>query len=177
MRYYVSIKKITNIIIFFYFLLKLCYNECMTHSFPGLLYPKALTLNNSFQLLLTSTGIFSFYPKLTKVSFSYNFTSEQKMDVYLTSMKNTVNQNEISQFSEEEGGKKYVICLAKYYLYLLDEKGNMLTNQKLTEIETEYVHSLVAYKYSDKKYYFVIAYNSHDKFNDTIIKLFKFILL
>ncbi len=166
MRYYVSIKKITNIIIFFYFLLKLCYNECMTHSFPGLLYPKALTLNNSFQLLLTSTGIFSFYPKLTKVSFSYNFTSEQKMDVYLTSMKNTVNQNEISQFSEEEGGKKYVICLAKYYLYLLDEKGNMLTNQKLTEIETEYVHSLVAYKYSDKKYYFVIAYNSHDKFND-----------
>ncbi len=49
-------------------------------------------------------------------------------------MKKTGNQMEISHFSDEEEGKNYVICLASYYLYFLDEKGKMLAYQHLSEL-------------------------------------------
>ena len=166
MIYTFSPKQLQTIIILFYFLFKSSNNQCLTHSFPGLLYPKALLLNNTFQLVITSKGIFSFYPNLSGISSSYNFTTEEMPDTYVYNMDGTVNQNEISQFSDEENGKKYVVCLVKYYLYLLDEKGNILFNQKLTDIKTEYTLSLVACKYSYNIYFFVIACNIGDNFNN-----------
>ena len=110
--------------------------------------------------MVTSTGILSFYPKLTNIYYSYNFTDSQKMGTNTNIMNQTVNQNEISQFSKEDGG--YVIVIANYYIYLLNEKGKMIFNEQLTNIYAPQTLSLVAYKCTNNTYSFVIAYNMID---------------
>ena len=109
---------IKNIIFILAFLLKLCQNnECKLLSFMDLNYVKALTLENGYQLMVTKTGIFSFYPGLASFAYNYNFTDDQILNDGVDSMENTINQVELAQFSNEEGGERYTLCLSKNYIY------------------------------------------------------------
>ena len=140
-------------------LLKFCHNdECKLTSFLDLNYVKALTLENGYQLMVTKTGIFSFYPGLASFAYNYNFTGDQILDDGVDSMENTINQVEISQFIKEEEGKRYILCLAKNYIYFMNEKGEIFINEKLSDFGKNTI-SLTAYKYFNDSYYFIIAYN------------------
>ena len=156
---------IKNIIFILAFLLKLCQNnECKLLSFMDLNYVKALTLENGYQLMVTKTGIFSFYPGLASFAYNYNFTDDQILNDGVDSMENTINQVELAQFSNEGGGERYTLCLSKNYIYFMDEKGDLFTYKKLSDFGKNTI-SLTAYKYFNSSYYFIIAYNN-DFFNN-----------
>ena len=56
-----SLNFISLISFFIYtFINKILAEDCLTHSFSDLNYPKSLTLYNGYQLLVTSKGIYSF---------------------------------------------------------------------------------------------------------------------
>ena len=131
-------KLASKIFILFLFLFNLYYNDSICQSFLDLNYPKGFTLESGYQLMVTNKGIYSFYPGLSSIKYYYNFTEEQKLSFDLYTMPDTVNQIEISQFSGEEGGKRYVICLAKDFLYFMDEKGQIMHNEYIPDITAEY---------------------------------------
>ena len=81
-----SSKKVIIKFVLFLVLFNFCYNDCKTHSFEDIQYPKALTLDSGYHIMVTSKGIISFYPKLTNVYYSYNFTESQKMESLIFSM-------------------------------------------------------------------------------------------
>ena len=169
MIYLISLKSFSNIIIIFilFYLLNFCYNEdCITHSFPDLKYAKVLTLENGHQLMVTTTGMISFYPGLGTYSNTCTFTEDQKIQEGVDSMGNTINQVEIAQFSDEEGGKRYTIAIAKNYLYFMNEKGVLFFSQKLENFDTNSNISLKPYKYVNDKYTFIIAYNKYNNINN-----------
>ena len=157
-------------IILYYFIFSLLLiniysDDCLTHSFPDLSYPKSKTLFNGYHIMVTAEGIFSFNPKLTKIEYSYNFTTSQKFSVETDDMKNTINQVEISQFSDEDGGKEYVVIYANNYIYFLNEYGNLKFSQKIEDankIDTENSITLVAFQYKNGVYSFILAYNFID---------------
>jgi len=105
--------------------------DCLIHSLTDLDYPKALTLYNGYQLLVTSKGIYSFEPYKTNIAFHYNFTEEQKFSTDITSFKNSINQVELAQFNSENGGKKNVICFAKNIIYFINENGKVIFFKEL----------------------------------------------
>jgi len=138
-------------------------DDCLIHSLTDLNYPKALTLYNGYQLLVTSKGIYSFEPYKTNIAFQYNFTEEQKFSTDITSFKNSINQVELTQFNGENGGKKYVICLANNIIYFIDETGKVIFFQELEKkVDVDYSITLVTYKYYSGDYYFIIGYNTID---------------
>ena len=147
--------------------------DCLTHSLSDLNYPKALTLYNGYQLLVTSKGIYSFEPDLSNIAFHYNFTEEQKFSTDITNFKNTINQVELAQFNGENGGKKYVICLANNIIYFINETGEIIFYKELeNKVEADYSITLVAYKYNSG-YYFVIMYNNIDAdFNTKVLAFY-----
>jgi len=143
--------------------------DCLIRSLIDLNYPKALTLYNGYQLLVTSKGIYSFQPYQTNFAFQYNFTEEQKFSTDITSFKNSINQVELAQFNSENGGKKYVICLAKNIIYFIDESGKVIFFQELEKkVDVDYSITLVPYKYYSGDYYFIIGYNTIDTNFQTI---------
>ena len=171
-------KLASKIFIIILFLFKICCNDSKCQSFLDLNYPKGLTLENGHQLLVTNKGIYSFYPGLSSIKYYYNFTEEQKITFNLYTMPDSVNQIEISQFSGEDGGKRYVICLAKDFLYFMDEKGKIMHNEYIPDITAEYCLKLIAYKYYENDYYFIIAYNyfsNEDNRNALALKYYKII--
>ena len=161
---YFSLEK--NFLIYYILYLiinKVFLDDCVTHSFPDLSFPKSITLSNGYHIMVSSEGIFSFTPLLSKIVYSYNFTEDQKFSVEIHYMKNTINQVEISQFSNEEGGKKYVLVYANHYIYFLSEYGQLKFYKKLEEeMEAEYSLTLIAYKYDNGIYYFIIGYNINE---------------
>ena len=163
---------ISNKFILILLLFNLCYNECIIHSFPDLHYPKAFTLENGYHLIVTSTGIYTFYPKLSKFSSSYNFTEEQIISTNIYGFQNTINQNQISQFLDNEEGKEYIVCLVKSFLYFMDEKGKIILIEKLSNINAKFILSLIAYKYNNGNYYFVLAYNFKDNVDNKYLGLY-----
>ena len=95
--------KIIIITIISYIIIKKVYcGDCLTNSYIDLTYPKAKTLSNGYHLLISAEGIYSITPHLSKIVFSYNFTESQKFSTEIHFMKNTINQVEISQFSNDE---------------------------------------------------------------------------
>ena len=135
---------------------KIYSDDCLTHSLPGINYPKSKTLENDYQLMVNTKGIYTFYPTLSSLANSYNFTDEQKFSTDLYNFNNTINQVEISQFTQDEGGKRYIICLAKNFLYFMNEKGAIIFIQELpNKININYSISLLAYKFLNSKYYFI----------------------
>ena len=159
--------------IIYAFINKVFAEDCLTHSFSDLNYPKALTLYNGYQLLVTSKGIYSFEPDLSNIVFHYNFTEEQKFSTDLTKFKNSINQVELAQFNGENGGKKYVICFANNIIYFINENGKIIFYKELeNKMEVDYSITLVAYKYNSG-YYFVIGYNSID-INSNNVKVVAF---
>ena len=158
------LNSILMISILIYTLIQICLaDDCLTHSFPDLNYPKSLTLYNGYQLLVTSKGIYSFEPDLSNIAFHYNFTKEQKFSTNIAQFKNSINQVELVQFNEENGGKNYAICLANNIIYFINENGKIIFFQELeNKVEVDYSITLVAYKYYSGEYYFVVGYNDID---------------
>ena len=159
--------------IIFLLLLKFYSNsECLSHSFHELKYAKALTLKSGYHLMVSITGIFTFYPGLSSFANNYNFTNDQILENTLVSMKGTMNQIEISQFTDEEEGKRYIVCFANNYIYFLGEKGALINYFKISDLDALYTISLVSYLYSNGNYYFVIAYNSENN-NSLVLRYYK----
>ena len=170
----INISLLDKVIIIYFIIninLKRVYcDECLTHSYSELTFPKAKTLSNGFHLLISYEGIYSFSPHLSKIIFSYNFTESQKFSKLIYDMKNTINQVEISEFLNDEGGENYILCLINNTIYFLTQFGKVIFNQELTyKIEVGYPISLVAYKYTDNILYFVIGHNYIDSTNNVII--------
>ena len=122
--------RILHHFLLFILLFHYSYNDdCIIDSFSDLNYPKVITLKSGYHLMVTRTGIFSFYPGLSSFASQYIFTEDQKLSDNIDIMQNSINQVEISQFlGEEEGNNNYVICYAKTYVYFLNQKGAILFN-------------------------------------------------
>ena len=143
--------------IFLFFFYQTNANDCNTHSFPELNYPTSITLSNEYKVMITMNGIYSFYPKLSSIAYSYNFTGEQIIPK--NDSISYVYKSDISQFSGEDGENKYVLCLINHFLYILDEKGKFLFSKDMSSfIDLYKYYSLVPYKYSNDIYYFIISY-------------------
>ena len=146
--------------IFNIILIKINSNDDIIKSFEELTYPKVKVLDNGKVLFVTYEGIFSYNSDLSIQYYSYHFSEDQKFLTQESTMKNTLNQVGISQFSGEEGGNKYVVVFAKNFIYCLSENGEVLFNKELTyKIEVDYPLSLMAFKYDNQEYYFVISFN------------------
>ena len=162
MNYFTSKKNIIIQFILFFIIVKQYLSVCITHSFQDLSSPKSKTLFNGYHLMVTSTGIFSLTPKLTQIANSYKFTESQKFSTDTDQMKNTINQVEISQFSTEDGGKEYIILYANNFIYFLSQYGKVQFFQELdadNQIVTGNSITLVAYKYYNGDYYFILGHN------------------
>ena len=145
--------------------------DCNTHTFPDLNYLKSKTLINEYKIMITKTGIFSFDPKLSTIENSYNYTGNQTIPE--EDSISYVYKSDISQFSGEDGEIQYVLCIINHFLYVLDEKGKVLFYQELTtSIDLFKYYSLVAYKYFDGFYYFILGYCSTTSL-DLILLYFK----
>ena len=148
-----------GLILFILFRSDYCQEGCITHSFPDFSYPNAKTLNNGYQIFVSAEGIYSLNPSLTNIIYSYNFTESQKFSLDLDKMKNSINQVEISQFLKGEGNE-LVIVYANNFVYILNEFGQYKFSAELdNKIDTEYSITLVAYKFDNGIYYFIIAHN------------------
>ena len=133
--------------------------DCITHSYSELNYLKAITLDNEYKVIVTGKGIYSFYPKLSTVAYSYNFIGDQILSQ--SESHSFINNADLSQFSGEEGGNKYVLCIIKQTIYVLNEKGNLLFYQDIsTDLQSYEVFTLVAYKYLDNEYFFTIGFTA-----------------
>ena len=165
--------KIIIITIISYIIIKIAYcDDCLTNSYQDLTFAKAKTLSNGYHLLISAEGIYSFKPHLSKIVFSYNFTESQKFSTEIHSFENTINQVEISQFPNDEGGENYTLCLVNNSIYFLTQFGKVIFYQELTyKIEVESPINLIPFKYSDNSYYFVIAHNYGNQ-DSTIKKIY-----
>lgn len=161
MKVYISLNKLLLFQLILYLIVFKVYSgDCITHSFIDVTYPKGKTLDNGYQLMISAEGIFSFDPQLSTVENAYFFTESQKFSLDVYNNNNTINQVEISQFSDEEGGKKLVVIYAKNYVYILTEYGELMFFQELeNKVNTKYSITLVAYKYLNGIYYFIIGHN------------------
>ena len=165
-----AIEKLLLILILFYHQIY-SDDDCLVYSLSGYNFPKAKTLENGYHLVISDKGVNAFFPGLSKISSSYTFTEEQVFSTNIYQMNNTINQVDISQFSNEEGGKNYVICLATNFIYFMNEKGTIIFVQDLPiKIYIDYSITLVAYKYINNYYYFIIAHISLD--SSTNLKFF-----
>jgi len=146
-------------ILFFFLFCQINSEDCITHSFPELNYLKSKTLINDYKLMITKIGIFSFDTKLSNIEYSYNYTGNQTIPE--EDSISYIYKSDISQFSGEDGEIQYVLCIINHFLYVLDEKGKVLFYQDLTmKIDLYKYYSLVAYKYYNGFYYFVLGYST-----------------
>ena len=124
-------------------------NDELIKSFSELTFPKVKVLDNGNVLFVTYEGIFSYNSDLSIQLYAYNFSEIQKFSTEEFTMKNTLNQVGISQFSGEEGGDKYVIVYANNFIYCLSENGKVLFNKEIAhnKILVEYPMNLMAFKY------------------------------
>ena len=144
--------------------------DCITHSYLEFNYLKAITLDNEYKVIVTKTGIYSFYPKLSSIAYSYNFTGDQILSE--GESLSFINNADLSQFSGEEGGNKYILCLIKQTVYVMSEKGNLLFYKDIDDDLLIYQSStLVAYKYLDNEYFFTIGFVASYSYS---IRLFYF---
>ena len=142
-------------------LVKINSNDDIIKSFEELTYPKVKVLDNGNVLFVTYEGIFSYNSDLSMLYYSYIFSEDQKFIIDESIMKNTLNQVGISQFSDDEGGSKYVVIYAKNFIYCLSENGEVLFYKELiNKIEVEYPLNLMALKYNNNEYYFIISFNA-----------------
>ena len=162
MNYFYLQKICLTYIIVSLIIIKINSDDCLINSIPDLKYPKLKTLFNGYHIMVSVQGIFSINPGLTKIEYSYIFTESQKFTEDVDNVKNTINQVEISQFSNEEGGKEYVVIYASNYIYFLNEYGKLKFYQELeknNKINTDNSINLVAYKYKNGVYSFILEYN------------------
>ena len=110
--------------------------------------------------MINIKGIYSFDSKLSTMTYSYNFTSNQIPFDNIDKAKDFINFGDISQFSGDEDENKYVLIYINNIVYVLTEKGKVLFFQSLSNKLGDFPISLVAYKYDNNTYYFVLGYNN-----------------
>jgi hypothetical protein len=148
-----------ELILFILFRSDYCEQGCLTHSFPDFTYPNAKTLNNGYHIFVSAQGIYSLNPSLTNIIYSYNFTESQKFSIDTYVMKGSLNQVEVSQFLKGDGNE-LVIVYANNFVHILNEFGQYKFSAELdNKIDTDYSITLVAYKYDNGIYYFIIGFN------------------
>ena len=156
-----------HFIIFVIIKIILC-DDCNTHTFSSNHFPKVLTLSSQYKLMISMSGIYSFYPKLSSIAYSYNFSSQQMPATNFEEGQSYIDKADLSQFSgdDDQNEIKYVLCIINRVVYVLSEKGKVLFYKDISEElgEIYYPISLVAYKYLDGVYYFSVGYNN-DYFN------------
>ena len=154
--------------IFFVIIKKIFSEDCNTHTFSEKHFPKVLTLSNEYKLMITMSGIYSFYPKLSSIAYSYNFTKQQMPATNFEEGQNYIDKADMSQFSgdDDENEIKYVLCIVCKVIYVISEKGKVLFYKDISEDlnGADLPISLVAYKYLDGIYYFTVGYNDPDSY-------------
>ena len=142
--------------------------DCNTHTFSTNHFPKVLTLSNGYKLMISMSGIYSFYPRLSSIAYSYNFTKDQMPATNLEEGQDYIDKADISQFSgdDDENEIKYVLCIVCRVVYVISEKGKVLFYKNINEDlgGTNFPISLVAYKYVNGLYYFTVGYNAPNQF-------------
>ena len=155
--------------LFFYFIIfviikKILSEDCNTHTFSEKHFPKVLTLSNGYKLMISMSGIYSFYPKLSSIAYSYNFSSLQMPATNFEEGQSYIDKADMSQFSgvDDENEIKYVLCIVNRVVYVISEKGKVLFYKDISEDigEIYFPISLVAYKYLDGVYYFSVGYKN-----------------
>ena len=158
-RYYFNYKEIIFMIVFFLIFLfgKIKSDNCIANSFSDLSYAKTITLDNNYKVMLSATGIYSFDPELSDIKYSYDFNEDQEIPE--NEEANYISNGDISQFSGEDGETKYVLCLIRQIIYVLTENGEVIYYKDISNELSSYASiSLVAYKYSNNIYYFILSH-------------------
>ena len=176
--YYFSFKNLNKIELLFLLEVRLLLilfkkanaEDCITHSYSEFNYLKAITLDNEYKVIVTRTGIYSFYPKLSTIAYSYNFTTSQLLTE--SASLSFINNADLTQFSGDEGGKKLVLCIVKKIVYVMNEKGNLLFYKDISnDLLIDQFFTLVPYKYLNNEYYFTIGFAASFSYS---IRLFYF---
>ena len=143
--------------LFFSFYLVICQEHTKTNSFPELKFPKSITLINGYIVVLTSSGIYSFYPNLDYKVHSYEFKSDEIPE----NIQDSITNADFTQFDDINYDHKYALCVFNKFIYVLSEEGNVLFNQNIGDDinNVNYPLSLTAYEYTGSQLYFLIGYN------------------
>ena len=76
--------------------------------------------------MISTQGIYSLYPNLSDIAYSYTFTSFpiNSMD----EAQSFISNGDISQFSgkDDENEKDYILILINRVLFVLSERGEVL---------------------------------------------------
>ena len=132
-------------------------DNCVSESYSHLKHVKAITLKNNNKIILSASGIYTFYPDLTNMIYSYLFYDIQKLPE--GEEANYISNGDISQFSGEDGETKYVLLIVKQIVYVLNENGSVLFYGDISaKLGSNSPISLVAYKYENNIYYFTLTY-------------------
>ena len=150
---YFKIKKKFEMILFYILFYNFCISEikseCLSRNMTTIKYPNMNSLDNENNLLISSEGISIYNKDLTIKYYHYNFPN----NITIENAKD-ISQTKIVQFSE---GEKYVLCLVKNYIFILNQNGELYYSDNISESLKNEI-SLVPYKYVDNKYYFILAY-------------------
>ena len=154
--------------IFFVIIKIILSDDCNTHTFSNNHFPKVLTLSNEYKLMISMSGIYSFNPTLSSISYSYNFTSQQMPATNFEEGQSYIDKSDMSQFSgeDDENEIKYVLCIVNRVVYVISEEGKVLFYKDISEElgEIYFPISLVAYKYLDGIYFFTVGYDNFFEF-------------
>ena len=141
--------------LFFSFYLVICQEDI---KITELKFPKSITLINGYIVVLTSSGIFSFYPNLDNKVNSHVFQSDEIPE----NIQDSITNADFTQFDDIEEGQKYVLCAFNQFIYVLSEEGEYIFKQKIGEgiNSANYPITLTAFKYIDPQLFFLVGYNN-----------------
>ena len=148
--------------LFFSFYLVICEEDLKTNSFPELKFPKSITLINGYIVVLTSSGIYSFYPNLDNKVHSYEFQSDEILD----NIQDSITNAYFAQFDDIDDQLKYVLCAFNQLIYVISEEGEVLFKYNIGgDINNEnHPLTLTAYYSTDYILYFLIGYNKREDY-------------
>ena len=124
-------------------------------------YPKVIRLSNGYTILMTWLGIYSFYPDVITEETYYIFSATLVPINSEEEGQNLIEHACISQFSgeDDENEVRYLLILINKVLIVFSEKGYYLFYKDISsELISNNILSVVAYKYSNNNYFFVIGY-------------------
>ena len=132
-------------------------------------YPISFTLLNQNIMIYSTKGIFTFNSDLSLLIYSYNFTSELKLDEHSIS---DIYYPSFSQFSEKEGAN--ILCFVLGNVYLFDKNGKFLYNSnKINDIiyNKDITFRIISYKYENKDIFYTIIYTYKKKVYTLLYKI------
>ena len=150
-------KTIYNNIIFLILFSFIKYIKCQETIFNlTCKYPHYFQLNNGYNLLCCSNGIYTYNYAFDQILFNYSFEKE-------ISTLNEAKYIVIDQFSDDEGGN--IIVLGQNEFYYLNNEGNFIfdSNISLSINRDNMYYSLVPYKINDDYNFIVGVFDSSNQ--------------